>query len=288
MESINNNNSQDKVWYITGTSTGIGLDLLELLLNNGNRVTAITRSPDQTIDELKKKGTKNLDKLLAIKTDITNDESVKESIKKTIQEHGRIDVVVNNSGYGLLGAVEELSAEDIQKIYAVNVFGVYNVLRHTTPYLRAQRSGLILNISSYLGYSTIGGKYSAYESTKHALNGITLSLQKELEPFNVSVVLIGLGGVRTSFVNGGNFAVTKNLIEEYNTNQLIEMFKKYSPFAKGDPVKVAQTIYNLSNSSKLPVSLDLGSDSYQIAKATFENRLKGVEENHQLTLSTDF
>ncbi|EGC39139.1 hypothetical protein DICPUDRAFT_75252 [Dictyostelium purpureum] len=280
MEAINNNNK--------GTSTGIGLDLIELLLNNGNRVTAITRYPDQTIDELKKKDTKNLEKLLAIKTDITNDESVKESVKKTIEVHGRIDVVVNNSGYGFIGAVEELSADDIQKIYAVNVFGVYNVIRHTAPYLREQRSGLVLNISSYCGYSTIGGKYSAYESTKHAINGISNSLQKELEPFNVSVVLIGLGGIRTSFSSGGNFASTKNPIEEYKTNELVEMIKKYSPFAKGDPIKVAQTLYNLSNTTgKLPSSLDLGSDSYQIAKATYETRLKELEENRELTFSTD-
>ncbi|EGC37693.1 hypothetical protein DICPUDRAFT_76691 [Dictyostelium purpureum] len=282
---------KEKVWYITGTSTGIGLDLIELLLNNGHRVSAITRYPDETVDELKKKNVQNLDKLLAIKTDITNDESVKESVKKTVETFGKIDVVVNNSGYGVIGAVEELTAEDIHNIYSVNVFGVYNVLRHTTPLLRNQRSGLILNISSILGSTNIGtGKYSAYESTKHAVNSITISLQLELKPFNVDVVLVCPGGIRTSFINGKNFTLPKNQIKEYDTQFLINAIKARSPNSTSSPSKVVNVLYELSNtpSDKLPKQLYLGSDAYQMIKETLDDEIKELEKNKQLTLSTNF
>ncbi|KAN0048043.1 hypothetical protein ACTA71_002434 [Dictyostelium dimigraforme] len=281
----------NKIWYITGTSTGIGLDLIDILLNNGDKVSAITRYPERTIDELKKKNVKNLENLLAIKTDITNDIDVKESVLKTIEKFGRIDVVVNNSGYGLIASVEELTDQEIQNIFSVNVFGVYNVLRHAVPHLREQRSGLVVNVSSILGSASLdGGKYSAYESTKHALNAITIALHDELKPFNVGVVLFCPGAIRNSFYNGDNFTLPKNLIKEYDTISLIDAIKADAPNSTSSCEKVAQVLFNLSTtpSNKLPKQLYLGSDSLGWIKSTLKKEIDEIERNSTITQSTDF
>ncbi|KAM9942426.1 hypothetical protein ACTFIT_005806 [Dictyostelium discoideum] len=164
MNSIENNN---KIWLITGTSS------------------ALTSKPEEIIKEIKFEK----DNLLIVKTDITNNELVKNAV--TNKQFGRIDVLVNNAGYGLVGAIEELSDSEVRKIYDVNVFGVLNLLRNSTPYFRKQKSGLIINISSQMGWDSMRN-YSAYSSTKHAVNAITLSAQKEFKPFGVNVILIFL------------------------------------------------------------------------------------------------
>ncbi|EAL64714.1 hypothetical protein DDB_G0285753 [Dictyostelium discoideum AX4] len=158
MNSIENNN---KIWLITGTSS------------------ALTSKPEEIIKEIKFEK----DNLLIVKTDITNNELVKNAV--TNKQFGRIDVLVNNAGYGLVGAIEELSDSEVRKIYDVNVFGVLNLLRNSTPYFRKQKSGLIINISSQMGWDSMRN-YSAYSSTKHAVNAITLSAQKEFKPFGVN------------------------------------------------------------------------------------------------------
>ncbi|KAM9987921.1 hypothetical protein ACTFIZ_003298 [Dictyostelium cf. discoideum] len=300
MELSNNNNNnnytnKDKVWLITGTSSGFGLIIVKKLLKNGNLVSALTRTPEKLEAQLKL--VPNLinykENLLIIKTDITNDQSVKESIEQTIKKFQRIDIVINNAGYGLVGSIEELTDIEFRKIYDVNVFGVLNLLRHTTPYLRKQRSGTIINISSTLGWGTMKC-YSAYSSTKHAVNSITFSAQKELKPFNVNLILVFPGGFRTGFVIGYkhknenenenendndycNFQIPNNKIDEYKTNELIERFYKYSPIAIGDPEKAANLIIQLPNMNEIPTHLFLGSDSLNQSTISFKRELKMVK-----------
>ncbi|KAN0033300.1 hypothetical protein ACTA71_002724 [Dictyostelium dimigraforme] len=283
MESIDNSN----IWFVTGTSSGIGLSLVKKLLNNGYKVSALTRKPEE-LEEQVKQISNTVDNLLIIKTDITNDESVKNAVDKTIERFGKIDVVVNNAGYGLVGALEEISDKEVRSIYDVNVFGVINILRHTTPHLRKQRSGIIINVSSILGWNTMANYY-AYCSTKHAVNAITFSAQKELKPFNVKVILASPGGFRTNFVVGEttNFQIPKSLVDEYKTNQLIEIFKKYSPLSKGDPEKAADIIIKLTNLNEVPDNLFMGSDSLASGKTQLEEHLKENEKWAQLSISSD-
>ncbi|KAK5578982.1 hypothetical protein RB653_008658 [Dictyostelium firmibasis] len=295
------------VWIITGTSSGIGLSIVKKLLSSGFKVSALTRKPEKLENELK--SLLNLydsNNLIIIKTDITNDESVKDSVRKTIDKFDRIDVVVNNAGYGLVGSIEELTDIEYRKIYDVNVFGVLNLLRHTTPYLRKQRSGTIINVSSTLGWGTMKC-YSAYSSTKHAVNSITFSAQKELKQFNINVILICPGGFRTGFVIGYknnkeienenenekndidcNFQIPNNMIDEYKTNELIERFYKYSPIAIGDPEKAADVLIQLTKmKEEIPSHLFLGSDSLNQSNNLLKSHLNENEKWSNLSISTD-
>ncbi|EAL65263.1 short-chain dehydrogenase/reductase family protein [Dictyostelium discoideum AX4] len=287
MESIENNNT-NKTWIVTGTSSGIGLELVKKLLKNGFKVSALTRKPEEIENQVKQINFEN-GNLLIVKTDITNDESVKNAVKKTVEKFGKIDVLVNNAGYGLVGSIEELTDLEFRKIYDVNVFGVLHLLRHTTPYFRNQRSGTIINISSQMGWDNMEN-YSAYSSTKHAVNSITLSIQKELKPFNVNVILVSPGGFRTGFVVGqqSNFQIPSSFIEEYKTNSLIELFNKYSPLSRGNPEKAADLLIKLSTTDKLPNNLFLGTDSLTAAKKQLESHLLEAEKWSELSISTDY
>ncbi|KAM9990698.1 hypothetical protein ACTFIY_006743 [Dictyostelium cf. discoideum] len=279
MNSIENNNN--KIWLITGTSSGIGLELVKKLLKYGNKVSALTRKPEEIEKEIK--GIKfERGNLLIVKTDITNNESVKNAVEETIKQFGRIDVLVNNAGYGLVGAIEELSDSEVRKIYDVNVFGVLNLLRNSTPYFRNQKSGLIINISSQMGWD-IMEYYSAYSSTKHAVNAITLSAQKELKP-------LVPGGFRTGFVAGqqSNFQVPSKLIDEYSTQSFIDMFNKYSPHSKGDPEKAAELLIKLPTIEQLPNNLFIGSDSLSASKQQLQSHLLEAEKWSDLSISTDY
>ncbi|EAL71385.1 short-chain dehydrogenase/reductase family protein [Dictyostelium discoideum AX4] len=283
MEAIDNSN----VWFVTGTSSGIGLSLVKKLLINGYKVSALTRKPEELKQQVLQISN-HVENLLIVKTDITNDESVKNAVDKTIERFGKIDVVVNNAGYGLIGALEEVSDKEVRAIYDVNVFGVINILRHTTPHLRKQRSGIIINVSSILGWTTMANYY-AYCSTKHAVNAITFSAQKELKEFNVKVILASPGGFRTGFVvsETTNFQIPKSLIDDYKTNQLIEVFNKYSPLTNGDPEKAADILIKLTNLNEVPDNLFMGSDSLSQSKKHLEQFLNENEKWAQLSISSD-
>ncbi|KAK5575013.1 hypothetical protein RB653_010268 [Dictyostelium firmibasis] len=284
MEALDNS----KIWFVTGTSSGIGLSLVKKLLINGYKVSALTRKPEE-LEKQVKEINNHVDNLLITKTDITNDQSVKNAVEKTIEKFGKIDVVINNAGYGLIGSLEEVSDEEVRAIYDVNVFGVINILRNTTPHLRKQRSGIIINVSSVLGWYSMANYY-AYCSTKHAVNAITFSAQKELKPFGVKVILASPGGFRTNFVVGEttNFQIPKSLLDEYKTNELIQIFNKYSPNSKGDPEKAADVLIKLTNLNEVPDNLFMGSDSLEQSKLHLEAHLKENEKWAQLSVSSDF
>ncbi|KAM9957743.1 hypothetical protein ACTFIW_012712 [Dictyostelium discoideum] len=283
MNSIENN-----IWLITGTSSGFGLELVNKLLRYGYKVSALTRRPEEIEKEIKEIQFEK-DSLLIVKTDITNNESVKSAVEETIKQFGRIDVLVNNAGYGLVGSIEELSDSEVRKIYDVNVFGVLNLLRNSTPHFRKQKSGLIINISSQMGWDNME-YYSAYSSTKHAVNAITFSAQKELKAFGVNLVIVSPGGFRTGFVAGqqSNFQVPSKLIDEYSTQSFIEMFNKHSPISKGDPEKAAELLYKLPTIEELLNNLFIGSDSLSAAKQQLQSHLSEAEKWSDLSISTDY
>ncbi|KYQ89038.1 short-chain dehydrogenase/reductase (SDR) family protein [Tieghemostelium lacteum] len=283
MSNIVNNN---KVWFISGTSSGIGLNLVQKLLLDGYKVTALTRSPE----ELEKQVSKDkLDNLLAVKTDITSEASVKDAVEMTIKKFGRIDIVVNNAGYGFLGAVEESTIDDFKQNYEINLFAVINIVKQVMPYLRSQGSGLILNVASYVAFAALVGNYSAYISSKFALNGFTTALDQEVSKFGIRSVLVSPGGFRTKFV-GGNLKVPKNPIPEYKTTELGAYFNSVDGTQNGDPEKAALAFIKISQKDPktLPSNIFFGSDSYQIMKAQIEKLTKELEENKELTFSTDF
>jgi NAD(P)-dependent dehydrogenase (short-subunit alcohol dehydrogenase family) len=191
--------SNQKVSIVTGSSSGIGLETALILARNGYFTYATMRNPEKDApikNALKKE---NLP-IKVIQLDVIDDESLKNAIDQVTSEAGRIDVLVNNAGYGLVGALEELSMEEIKAQYETNLFGLVRVIQAVLPTMRKQRSGRILNLSSGAGlFGYPGG--SAYVSSKFAVEGLSESMAYELEPFGIRVILIEPGFVQTNFAN---------------------------------------------------------------------------------------
>jgi NAD(P)-dependent dehydrogenase (short-subunit alcohol dehydrogenase family) len=187
------------VSIVTGSSSGIGLETALILARNGFLTYATMRSPEKDAPIKTAVEEENLP-IKVIQLDVTDDESLKNAINRVTSEAGRIDVLVNNAGYGLVGALEELSMEEIKAQFETNLFGLVGVIQAVLPTMRRQRSGRILNLSSGAGlFGYPGG--SAYVSTKFAVEGLSESIAYELEPFGIKVILIEPGFVKTNFAN---------------------------------------------------------------------------------------
>lgn len=187
-----------KVWFVTGASKGFGLSLVNALLAGGYSVAATSRSQDDLVEAA---GTH--DNFLPLAVDLTDEADVKRAITQTVDRFGRIDVVVNNAGYGLIGGLEELTDEEVRQHFDVNVFALFYVIRHALPYLRKQGSGHIFNFASTAGYIGYAGNTS-YNATKFAVVGLSQALALELQPFGIHVTVVAPGYFRTNFLNGGS------------------------------------------------------------------------------------
>lgn len=198
METVN------KVWFITGASNGFGLALVKQLLEGGYKVAATSRNKTR-LEE--KAGTSP--NLLALTVDITNNDDVKSAIEETVKTFGKIDVAVNNAGYMLLGALEEVSDEEFRQSVNVNVFAFQNVIRNVMPYFRKQGGGHFFNFASSAGYSA-DACAGSYNAAKSAVIGFSEALALEVKPFNVQVTIVSPGLFRTNFL--GAFPVAQNKI----------------------------------------------------------------------------
>ena len=191
--------NDQKVAIVTGSSSGIGLESALLLARNGYIIYATMRSPEKDTS-IKTAVQKEGLPIRVVQLDVTDDSSVKNAVDHIISEASRIDVLVNNAGYGLGGALEDLSMEEIKSQYETNLFGLIRVTQAVLPTMRKQRSGRIVNLSSGAGiFGYPGG--SAYVSTKFAVEGLSESIAYELEPFGIKVILIEPGFIRTNFTN---------------------------------------------------------------------------------------
>ncbi|HEU5119698.1 MAG TPA: SDR family oxidoreductase [Candidatus Nitrosocosmicus sp.] len=189
---------QKKVAVVTGSSTGIGLETSLALARNGFLTCATMRNL-QKADEIKNIGQKENIPIKIFQMNVDDDDSVDTIIRKIVNEHGQIDVLVNNAGYGLFGAMEDFTMDEIKKQFETNVFGVMRVIRAVLPTMRQQRSGIIINISSMSGLAGIPSQ-SVYSASKFAVEGMSEALSYELEPFGIKVVLIEPGVINTEFV----------------------------------------------------------------------------------------
>jgi NAD(P)-dependent dehydrogenase (short-subunit alcohol dehydrogenase family) len=213
--------NKTKVAIVTGSSSGIGFETSLLLARNGFFTYATMRNPDKSskIDELKQKEKLPLD---VLKLDVTDNKSVNEAIEKVANEQGRIDVLVNNAGYTLIGPLEEVSIQEFKEQFETNVFGVIRVSQSVLPIMRKQRHGTIVNISSIAG--RIGFPLTpAYVSSKFALEGLSESMAYELEQFGIKVILIESGVIKTNFDK--NLKIGKNVSAASTTND------RNSPYA---------------------------------------------------------
>jgi NAD(P)-dependent dehydrogenase (short-subunit alcohol dehydrogenase family) len=275
-----------KIWFVTGASKGLGLTLVKRLLNEGYKVAATSRN----IGDLETAVGVNSDLFLPLAVNIKSEESVQDAIEKTISTFGKIDVVVNNAGYGMLGGLEETTDQEARDNFEVNVFGSLNVIRKVLPYLREQKSGHILNISSIGGFIGEFPGFGIYCATKFAVNGFSESLAVEVKPFGIKVTIVEPGYFRTSFLSEGSLVTPKNTIAEYqNVRDSQNMHQNnLDQQQAGDPEKAAAAMISIVNQPDAPMNLFLGADAYQLAHQKIASVQKDLETWKELTTSTGF
>jgi NAD(P)-dependent dehydrogenase (short-subunit alcohol dehydrogenase family) len=273
---------KEKVWFVTGASKGLGLSLIRLLLKEGYKVAATSRKAEGINEAI----IAHKENLMTLNVDITNSDSVNEAVEKTIAHFGRIDVVVNNAGYHIYGSVEVLSTEEFREIINVNLFGTVNVIRAAMPHLREQRSGYIFNISSVAGYKGYGNSPST-AAGKFAVIGLSESLAEEVKPFGVKVTVVAPGFFRTGILDKGDELVSKNSIDEYHVEALIDRLRAMNGKQPGDPDKLAAALITLSKEQNPPVHLLMGPDAYQIVMQKKAAEQEEFEAWKGLSLSTD-
>lgn len=271
-------NSNQKVWYITGASKGLGLALAKQLLSEGKKVAATSRS----IEDLKEAVGEN-ENFLPLAVNILSEESVEESIKNTVERFGSIDVVVNNAGYGLAGALEELTDAETRQNFDVNVFGSLNVIRKVLPYLRKQQSGHIFNVSSIGGFTGSFPGFGIYCATKFAVQGFTESLAEEVKDFGIKATIVSPGYFRTNFLNDSSLNVPKNQLQEYKTVRDVQAAheNEINGNQQGDPQKAALAFIKTADMQNPPVHLFLGQDAYDMAEVKIQavrNNMEAVRE----------
>lgn len=274
-----------KVWFITGSSKGFGLILVKQLLEKGHAVAATTRNKSDLLKEIPTNS-----QFLALEMDLVDEKSVQNAISETVKTFGRIDNVVNNAGYGLLGAIEELSDAEARQNFDVNVFGSLNVIRQALPYLREQKSGHIFNFSSIGGYVGDFAGFGIYCSTKFAVIGFTEGLAIEAKPFGINVTAVLPGYFRTNFLNPDSLVTPKNHIEEYREVRASQTMHQgeINQNQPGDPEKGAAEIIKIAEQQNPPLHLFLGNDAYEMAKSKLSSMEAELEEWKSVTVSTGF
>ncbi|SEW27795.1 NADP-dependent 3-hydroxy acid dehydrogenase YdfG [Chitinophaga sp. YR573] len=273
-----------KVWFITGASRGFGLEIAKAALANGDKVVATVRSQPEKLS-----GEISNDNLHVVTLDVTNEEEAKHAVKQAIDHFGRIDVLVNNAGFGLLGAVEEASDSEVRHSFDTNVFGLLNVTRAVLPYFRSQRSGHLINLSSVVGLTSTAG-WGLYASTKFAVEGINEALAAELKPLGIHVTAVEPGFFRTNFLDGSSLTAAKTVIEDYSgtSGQMRAFASQINYKQPGDPVKLAAAIMKLAASSNPPVHLPLGNDTLLYFNQKMDMLNKEMQEWHGVITSTDY
>lgn len=272
-----------QIWFITGASKGLGLSLVKNLLNAGHAVAATSRK----LDELVNAAGAN-DNFLPLQADVKDEAAVAAAFKSTVEKFGRVDVIVNNAGYGIGGSVEELSDAETRDSFDINVFGSLNVIRQAMPYLRAQRSGHIINISSIAGITANTG-WAIYAATKYALVGLTESLAADIKEFGIKATVVAPGGFRTNFLEPDSIYIGKNPIPEYTAVRAThDRYLKMSGNQAGDPDKAAVAMIELAAMENPPLYLLLGSDAYNRANEKLERLSAEIKQYEALTKSTDF
>ena len=272
-----------KVWFITGATRGIGAEIAKAALAAGNQVVATGRKPQAATQAL---GTS--EDLLPVALDVTREEQVKAAVQAAIERFGRIDVLVNNAGFGHLGVFEESTREEIRAQFETNVFGLMAVTQAVVPGMRERRSGRIFNISSVSGLKGVFGA-SIYCASKFAVEGFSQSIADELAPFGVFVTSVSPGFFRTDFLDPSSVKYSGKGISDYA--QRLEEFRAFhderSHTQAGDPAKLAKVVLHLAEVEKPPVSFVAGSDAVEWAQNSMKAFQAQIDEWSELSVSTD-
>jgi NAD(P)-dependent dehydrogenase (short-subunit alcohol dehydrogenase family) len=262
----------DKTWFITGTSRGFGREWASAALKRGDRVAGTARDPS-TLDDLARE---HGDALLALPLDVTDREAVFESVRRAHEHLGRLDIVVNNAGYGQFGMVEELSEQEARDQIETNLFGALWVTQAALPYLREQGSGHFLQVSSIGGISAFSG-IGMYHASKWALEGISQSLAQEVKGFGINVTLIEPGGFSTDW-GGASAKHAKELDSYREVHEATQRLRQRRSASPGDPAASAEAVMRIVDAEKPPLRVFFGTAPLAIAEQDYERRLANWRE----------
>jgi NAD(P)-dependent dehydrogenase (short-subunit alcohol dehydrogenase family) len=273
-----------KVWFLTGASTGFGRQLTEQLLADGAHVVATARHPDKLRDL-----TPRYPATLQVLTlDVTRQKTVDGAIADVLAHFGRIDVLVNNAGYGMAGAIEETREEEFLPMFETNVFGLVRVTQAVLPQLRKQRSGHIVNFSSIGGLVASPG-FGFYNATKFAVEGFSEALAQEVAPLGIKVTIVEPGPFRTDFL-GRSGVTARDVIPDYEptSGKMRTYFHEQDGKQKGDPVRGARAIIDAVNSPNPPLHLLLGASTIDRLRGKLNALNADVDTWAETTRGADF
>src|SRR5262250_1556384 len=250
-----------KVWLVTGSGSGLGRNIARAVLTSGDSLVATARDPRQLEDLVQKHG----DHVRAVPLDVADEGAAHAAVREAVDAFGRLDVVVNNAGYGDVAPFEQLSSERFKAVMDTNFYGVVYVTRAALPVMRKQKSGCILQISSVGGRLALPGS-TAYHAAKWAVGGFTESLAQEVAPFGVKVCALEPGGMRTNWGTRAHKDLPE-LLPDYqpSVGKIVEALHSLWGKENSDPARVAQLIIRLAASDQLPAHLLVGSDAVQFA-----------------------
>jgi len=273
----------EKVWLITGCSTGFGRELAKEVLKQGYTAIVTARKTNDILDIVKDYSSNSL----ALELDVTNHVQIREVVKTAKDRFGKIDVLVNNAGIGYFGAVEESEDEEMRKMFEINFFGLAKMTQEVLPIMRAQRSGHIINISSIGGlvsFPTVG----FYNATKFAVDGLSEALAKETAPLGIKTTIIAPSGFRTDWA-GRSAKNSRIVIKDYETTAHANQntIRGYSGNQPGDPTLAAKAIIKVVESPNPPLRLLLGKGALKGARAKLDQLKKDYDDWEETTIHAD-
>ncbi|WP_426569938.1 SDR family NAD(P)-dependent oxidoreductase [Streptomyces canus] len=254
-------------WFVTGASRGLGAEIARAALKDGNNVVVAVRNPERIPEDLKASDT-----VFPVALDVTDNDSIPTAVAAALERFGRIDVLVNNAGRGLLGALEEITDAEARSLFDLNVFGLINVTRAVLPVMRRQGSGKLVHIGSRSGFEGEPG-VSLYSASKFAVAGISEALSAEMAPFGIQSMVVEPGVFRTDFLDSTSLSVAAHRIDAYDNTpppHHLDWIDQANHTQLGDPVKGAALIVEVTTTDKLPTHLYLGRDTLERLEAKYQ------------------
>ena len=273
---------EQRIWFITGISRGLGKALAQAVLAVGDAVIGTTRSGRVDWGQ-------GEPELTVMPLELTDTKAIRKTVAEAYALHGRLDVVLNNAGYGLLGAIEEASAQETEHVFGVNFHGPLAIITAVLPYLRRQRSGHIVNVSSIAGLAPMAGS-GLYAAAKCALEGVSEALAQEIVPLGIRITLVEPGAFRTEFLSSESIRRSDERIEDYDqtASKNIDHLANIAGKQGGDPERGAKAILAAVDAERPPLHLVLGSDAVRRTREKLNALSAEVDTWYPLSVSTDY
>jgi NAD(P)-dependent dehydrogenase (short-subunit alcohol dehydrogenase family) len=273
-----------KVWFVTGAGSGIGAGVAKAALRAGDRVVATGRNLEKVRGAYGDSASENI---AFIQLDVADAAQTQGAVDSAVERFGRIDVLVNNAGYSILGNFEQITTADLERQFATNFYGVAHLMRAVLPIMRKQRSGQIFNISSVAG--VVGQKHcSAYGASKFAVEGLSLAVAEEVAQFGINVTVVEPGFFRTDLLAPSNVRWASNPVDDYAAEGSPEaMWSPFNGTQRGDPAKLGEALVVLAGSEAPPKVFVAGSDAMSAVTPAVEARLEEIRFYADLSKSTD-